>query len=656
MTQFLADLGILPTVAPDSLQLSEWVNDLLPVPGGSAQAPVMPDLLTAPAMTATYLQGVRDVIIASSKQRPLVRISDGNLENFYELDGEIDCSVEDLMDDTGKLTITVLWENWLQDLMVNDTLLVEDLNILVDPDPLNPDWRTRWGGKVTELHIKKDDKGTHSIQIVALHFREHAKRLLVAANPIFPPEIQLPRMWVLPGPCRTILAVTAFINLARLFLPGLSTITNVFNPAGWINPLNPDAALNVLPTEWPIQVAFVDTALDQSRWTSVGATWTTWHESFKDILTDSGCVMRAYTYLTTDKDSPNTELASLLDLGGEILSDLTGGLIGGDLETDVTKLSAPLRNCVMFSFEQVDGVTGPTGTAFDGLLDTVAVTLDDLITPVVISLNTADTFDPGQVLNGETVQDASGVDQTYLIEQLLDVAPNPPAVIWWDGTYNGLINTDITLHKGSVKTIMTGSKSPTIVNQAITFAIRYGLSQLSDVINTWLTLPSGQTQVPGTPGLDNLYQGQLDNTLLAWQRFTDPIRALYAGDVAWQEHFERGSGTAYTLASILTLRDGDWKTRPFAAFKADTINGHPWMADIDYYLADRVGFEQNGIIYVDNVYGIKREWSWDKALLVSCKIGEDKQRSDPFAAAFKTMANLYSLVGEMAGEGTLFQG
>jgi hypothetical protein len=652
VTQFLADLGVIPTVSPDTLRFTEWVQNLLPTPG----APAQPDLLTQPAATATYLGGVRDTAIAGSKIKPLIRVTDGNVENMWELVGEVQGSVEELMEDTGKATVNIKWAHWIKDLLINDTLAVEDLNLLIDWDPLNPNWRRRWGGKITEIHIKRDDKGIHSIELTALHFREHAKRLLVAANPIFPPEIQLPRMWVLPGPTRTILAATSFINLARLFMPGLSTITNIFNPAGWLNPLSPDAYENILPTSWPIQVAFVDTGLDQSRWSSVGATWTTWHESYKDLLTDAGCAMKTYVYLTTDEDSPNVELASLLSLAPDILA----GLLGIDVslvDAAVAKLAAPTRNAVVFAFEQHDGVTGPTGTVADGFLDTVAVTLDDLITPFAIDLNTGDTYDPGRVLNGEPVQDASGIDHTYLIEQLLGVAPDPPAVIWWDGTYNGLVNTDLTWHKGAVKTIMTGSKSPVIVNEAITFAIRYGLAELSSVINLYLGIWSGgQQQVPGTPGLDNLYQEQLSNTLLAWQRFTDPIRALYAGDMAWQEHFERGSGTAYTLASILTLRDGDWKTRAFAAFKAETLNGHPWIADLDYALADRVGFEHDSVIYVDNVYAIKRVWSWDQALTVTVKIGEDKEKSDPFHAAFKTMANIYGFAGQLAGEGTIFEG
>jgi hypothetical protein len=140
---------------------------------------------------------------------------------------------------------------------------------------------------------------------------------------------------------------------------------------------------------------------------------------------------------------------------------------------------------------------------------------------------------------------------------------------------------------------------------------------------------------------------------LAWERFTDPIRALHGGDVAWQEHFEKGSGTAYTLSGIITLRSGNWKTREFAAFKAETVIG-PWIADYDYFLGDRVGFEKSGIIYVDNVYGIKRDWNWKKPFDVTVKIGDDRQRDDPFHAAFKTMQGVYSLVGQLLGEGTVF--
>lgn len=638
------------TLSVPALKLSNFVADVLPTPGTNG----VPDPVTDPAGCATYLSGIRETLIESTKLKPMVRVADANLDLMAELDGELSGMCEELVEDTGKATIVINYSSWLVDWMTNQTHPISDLHLLIDPNPLEQDWRTRWGGKITEIHIKRDDKGVHSVELVALHFREHAKRLLVAANPWFPPEIQLPRMWVLPGPLRTILFITTFINLARLFMPGWSTITNIANPAGWINPLNPDAALNILPTEWPIQVAFVDTVLDQSRWTTVGGTWTTMHETYKDLLTDAGCQMRAYTYLTTDKDSPNTELANILTLAPDL-----AGMLGIDLSQvgdALADLAAPRRNCVVFAFEQKDGVTGPTGTAADGLLSTVAVTLDDLITPIVVDLNDGTTWDPGYTLNGIPLADAAGVEESMLIRQLTGVAPEPPKVIWWDGPNNGMVNTDLTWHKGAVKTIMTGSKSPTIVNQAQTFAIRYGLSQLSTVVNWWLGIAAqgGQQQVPGTPGLENLYQGQLDNTWLAWQRFTDPIRALHGGDIAWQEHFEKGSGTAYTLSTQLTLRAGDFKTRAFNSFKATPIDGHPWICDYDYRLGDRVGFEQEGVIYVDNFLGRKREWDWTSPMKNTAQIGEDRQRDDPFAAAFKTIANVYSFASQVAGEGTLF--
>jgi len=626
---------------------SRWVDGLLPVVG-----PEVPDQRISPCRTAAYLEGKRQAVLQVGKVRPLIRLADKNLEYMTELEGELSCSVEELWDDSGVAKVVITYDNWLMDYITNQTMPVEDLHLIIDFVPTKPNWRTRWGGKITEINIQSDERGTHSIELTALSHREHAKRILIAANPVFPPEVQLPRMWVLPGPARTICAVTLAINLARLFMPGWSTGTNVFNPAAWINPLGPDALLNFSPLNWPIQVAFVNPALDQSRWTTLGAAWTDAHTVFKDVLADSGVMMRAYTYLTTDEDSPNTELEQLLD------TELIESVIDQPLGTlaEIKKLAAPARNCVVFAFENKSGATGPTGTVADGLLNAVAVTLDQLITPLVVDLRSGETFDAGQTLNGQTVQDAAGIDRTFLLERLALTAPDPPMVIWRQGEFNGMLTNDLTWRKGSVKTVMTGSKSPTIVNEAQTFAIKYGLARLSDVINNYAANlgAAGQTQVPMTNGLDNLYQNQLDNTLLAWQRYTDPMRALHAGAHAFQEHFEAGTGTAYTLASILTLREGNWKTRPWASFKATTLNGQPWVCFIDYQLGDRLGFEHDGIIYVDNVYGIKWEWNWEKPVGVTLKIGEDRMRSDPFGAAFKTLANVWKFASQLAGEGTLF--
>lgn len=627
---------------------NQWVFNILPLAGSSG----VPSLLTEPAQCATYLTGLRGIVENNNSLRPLIRLWDGNLENNLQVTGELSCSVEEVADETGSLELEILQDNWIVSWIKDQTMVTADLNITVDPHPTKPDWRTRWGGKIVELHFGKNDKGNHTIKFKALSFREHAKRLLIAANPIFPPEVQLPRLWVMPGPCNTVCATTAFVNLGRIFEIGWSQIDNIFNPFAWVE------GTSVLPTQWPIQVAFLNPINDQSRWTCIGANWQqNWHDGFKDIMSDAGCFMRVYTYLTTDADSPNEDLNQILAVSG---AD-TGG---GDL------LGNPQRNCCVFSFENKSGVTGPTGTLLDGLLQLVAVTLDDLITPIAIDLLTGQTFDPGQVLNGETVQDASGIGQTFLIESLLGLAPKPPNVIWWDGQYNGVLTSDLYWHKGSVKTIMVGSHSPVLVNEAQTFAIKYALAELSYLIyaanpdagaggglgaTVDVSVQASSWMAPGTPGLEELYQGQLDDVLFAWERFTDPIRAFYSGDLSWQEHFQKGaSGTAYTLAGILDIRVGDWNTRAYGTFKASTYDGYPWVADYDYFLGDRVGFEQDGIIWVDNCYRIKREWDWEKPMGVEVTIGDDKQKQDPFGAAFRTIAMVYNLVGNMLGQGTIF--
>jgi hypothetical protein len=808
-------------LGPEALQFSQWLANVFQPVGYNGT----PDLATNPMETYQYLNNRRNVQADAANQPPLVRIADKNL-NIMTTIGDINggsylsCEVEELIADSGKAKCVLLFSHWLTNWIINENSIYEDLHLLVDPIATQPGWRTRWGGKITEINIINNADGTGTVELHAVSMREHTKRLLFAANPIFPPEVQLPRMWVLPGPTRSVLMITMFINLARIFLPGLSFITNVFNPAAWLNPLSPDALLNINPMSWPLQVAFVNPIIDQSRWTVLGATWTDWHSAMNDILADSGVVCRAYTWLTTDVDSPHTELVDLitgLAGAGVDLLDLFGlGTIGelvSTVGTDIAALARPTRNCVVFSLEDDSGQTGPTGTALDGLLNVIGVTADDLITATLLNVDT------GQTLNGEPIIDVAAPSPP-IIQTLLGVAPAPPKVIWREGQFNGMLKSEVNMHKGPVLTVMTGGRSPTIVNESITFAIKYGLSQLSDMItlavgaSATFTPDNFTWQQPLTNGLDSLYQGQLDNccardtlvhgpdgderidvlaargtpfrvwsvtpdgervsavatvafkkgaaelfeykledgrsikttrehrflsdcgfirgadvgvstrlatvdheelpsqmrevlphmindalykavpssaavkylrvvsirsigiddffdmhvpgwenysangfwnhnTLLAWERFTDPVRAVWAGDLQYQEYFERGSSTAYTLAGWLTLSEANFKTRPFYGFTTEVRNGAPWIIGDDVLLGDRAGFELGGVIYVDQITAVKHTFD-RKSTTVSMSIGDDRDKHDPVARAVRAMQSVYRGVSALFGEGTIF--
>lgn len=597
-----------------TLEFTQWINGVFKDRIVGKDGP--PDPSTDPMSAYRYVRGRRDVIEASARQRPMVRLFDKNMEPVAQITGERSASIEELMSDAGQANVVLRHDNWLTDFILHQTKVHEDLHLVVDPNPTRPTWRTRWGGKVTGINAKRDRSGIHTLELEAISNRQHARTLMFGSNPIFPPEVQLPKMWVLPGNTRTILAISMFVNLARLFFPVLSIPANVFNPAAWIN----GGITGLDPLSWPLQVQFVNPLLDRSRTSVVGATWTDWHSAMNDLLKDAGCSFRAYTWLTEDDESPHTELV-----------DLVKGL--GPLEDAVDAVARPHRNCVVFALEDKSGVTGPTGTAADGPINLIGATLDDLITETLFPLDRDN--------DGET-------DPVF--RELLGVAPEKPKCIWYDGQFSGIVESERRLHKGPVKTVMTGSRSPQILNQAITFGVRYALSQLAQVINYVF----GAYQQPGSEGLDNLYQEQLSNTLFAWQRHTDPVRALWTGDFAWQEVMERGSGTAYTLSGILTLRIGNYKTRAWQGFTTKVINGRPHVVDVDVGLADRAGFEQGGVIYTDQITAIKRTWSRDEPVTVHLAIGDDSDKEDPAARGLRVLQAVWSTLSMFLGEGTVF--
>jgi hypothetical protein len=426
------------------------------------------------------------------------------------------------------------------------------------------------------------------------------------------------------------------------------------DPVSWLNPLNSSSLFNVNPLNWPIQVAFVNPVSDQSRWTVLGATWTSWHDASTDILRDSGCMARAYTWLTEDIDSPHTELVDLtsiaIDLVGSIVEQLLGlnPTLATSLMNDVASVIRPGRNCVIISFEDKSGQTGPTGTAFDGLLNVLGVTLDDLVSSTLINADT------GLTLDGEPVFDLQG-NEFPIFESLLGVAPEPPKVIWREGQFMAQIEANHLLHKGSPRRVMTGGKSPKIVNDLQTFAIKWGLSQLSDLINPLLgTWENTAWQTPLTPGLDELYQGQLDNVLLAWERITSPLKLLWGGDLDFQEYFERGSSTAYTLSSIVTLQTALWKSRAYQGFKGEILNGYPWTIDVDTGLGERTGWEFSGVIYVDQIHAVGRRVDRKSPMRTTVTVGDDKDKPDPLLRTIRALQGVYALFGAFLGEGTLF--
>lgn len=572
-----------------------------------------PDARVDPIQAYRYIVSRRNVIIGSFKQRPLIRLWDKNMNLIGRITGERDVSWQELMYSAGAGSITIQRSNWLGDFLLKDVRADEDLHITIDPRPTKRSWRTRWAGKVTAAHVKRTSEGTHQITLDLISVWEHWRHIAFAANPVLPPEFQFPKIYMIAMNTRSAIATTGILNLMRQYNPVLAVATNIFNPGHWLTPvqdLNLDGSANFNPLDWPVQMGFVNPVIDQSRFTFVVSRWTMADVATEAILKDAGCFMRAVMFLEEDEDTPHEELA---DLVGQ-------------------RAARPGRNAVVFLPLNKSGVTGPTGTLIDGIFNLIGATGDDLLTEIVFPID----------------NDLDGITDP-LFRKWLGVAPAKPKVIFRDGEFSGIIESDRIQYKAKARTILTGGKSPGWLNQAQTFAIRFALSQLQTVVTAGLFAQEGGPPVGS--GIENVYQGQLDDTAFAFEKWTDPKRVFSMGSHALLEHMENGSGTPYTVSGVITMRVGQYKTRPHTACKVSVVNGYPWLVYEDFDLGDRVAFELADILFTDQVSGIKWSYSNEQALKCDLSIGTDDDEEDPFARGLRAIQGVWGVVGMILGDG-----
>lgn len=539
-------------------------------------------------------------------KKPLIRLYDKKMQLMARIEIPESWDCEEIAHDDGAAHIEIVGKDnaWLRDIIVRKTRPAEDLHITIDPDPDKPhDWKNRWGGKVETIKDVKEYGKPTVTTLTVIHNRRHLSKFNLAATPLLPPAVQPLKMFLWGGPCASTCAIAMMVNLARVYtlnawwpLP-----RNIMAPETWLE--------NLSPLNWPVQVMPINPLFDQSRWCTIGARWKDAKTVLTPVMKDAGVICHAYTWLPGDPPP----------------YDVFGPL------RDVLK---PTRACVILSFENDSGVTGPTGTAIDGLINLFAATADDLITEALFPID----------------GDGDGETDPFF-RKLFGVAPKRPPFVYRDIGYGGAKRREMTIHKCQAIIINTGGRSPQWVNQAITFGIKYALAQLSNVISLG---PAGAANAPGSVGLEELYQGRLDDTLLAFINFIDPIRSAEVGPYAYQEHFEPGSGSAFTISSVMTLREGWWKTRPYTSFKFDVADGAPFVIGEDIRLGTRCAAEDQGVLYTDQIMAIKRQGGRNISSRPQLSFGDDSREEDPVAQGFSTIANVANFAALLAGSGEMF--
>ena len=568
--------------------------------------------MTAPVLTASEFAAIEMQLLERSwayrhrpVKQPLIRVWDKHHTTAWRVMIPESWDCEEIAHDDGSAHIEIVGKDndWLRDLIVHKTRPAEDLHVTIDPDPDKPhDWKNRWSGKVETIKDVQERGKPTVTTLNVIHNRRHLSKFNLAASPLLPPAIQIPKMFLWGGPCASTCATAMLINLARVYTLNAwwPIPRNIMNPSTWFE--------NISPLNWPVQVMPINPLFDQSRWCTIAARWKDAKTVLTPVMKDCGVICHTYMWLPGDP-APYEAFGPLKEA------------------------LKPTRACVILSFENDSGVTGPTGTAIDGLINLLASTADDLITELLFPI------------------DADGDGETDpFFRKLLGVAPKRPPYVYRDVGYGGPERREMTIHKSQAVIFVTGGRSPGWVNQAITFAIRYGLSQLAQVINYGL----GAYEQYGAEGLDNLYQGQLDDTLLAFINFIDPIRSAEVGPYAFQEHFETGTGSAFTINSIFTLREAWFKTRPYVTFKFDVGDGAPFVLGEDIRLGSRVNAEERGVLYTDQIMAVKRGGSRNESSRPALSFGDDSREEDPFAQGIATIANVANFAALLAGSGDMF--
>lgn len=565
-----------------------------------------------PIATWNQVNSRRRVIDEEAKAPSLYRLWDKSMKYIGTVRTHKSFDAEQMQHDTGTGEVVLRGSDWLIKFLRTDVRAEEDLNFTVDPYPHRRNWRWRWGFKVTDVAVGRAEDGEVTVTLQIAENREHWKHILFGATVFAPPEAQPIKCWLLPGNCRTIVATSGAANLARLFNPALAVFTNLLNPGAYVGAvLGAGAPGNFSFLHHPIQMQFVNPIFDTSRTSVIMSRWQDAHSVTEAMLRDAGCQVRVYTWLEEDEDSPHPELAALI---GE-------------------KAARPSRNCYVIACEEKAQYAGITGLAPDGAIKLLAATGDDLI---------------GTVLYAD--EDGDGQNDP-LIRKWFGAAPKRPSLVFRDGDRSAIISSEHHMYKSKAKTIMTGGKSPAWLNQVQTFLIRYAISKIAEAITS---MPGAPAQLPGSEGIENVYQNQADDIAFAFMRYTDPNRELRSGDYGLLEEFVQGSGSAYVIASPLTIREGLDKTAPRHAFKVQVRNARPHRIFIDYDMGDPALFEIDGILSQDHVSALRLKEDETTPKTFGISIGDDRESDSGLARVTRTAQEFWNGLATLFGSGSMF--
>ncbi|WP_205868994.1 hypothetical protein [Mycobacterium colombiense] len=463
----------------------------------------------------------------------------------------------------------------------------------------------RWSGRVNSYSNALNNR-LRTCTIELIDDFAWFSRMLVWPNFELPIEIQVPSNAVYVGPAiscvLTMIAEQAFRLQSGIWNFINDPIVSVLSlPVAWQDFLQRwnMAGGNLLQyLAAPICVMFQNPIFDTSPWVALTGRMDKIYDLIKDTLMDYGLALQINLWLPGDPQ-PGTEalMASMLPL----VTELTGPTL--------------VVTCV-----DRRGVTGPTGTFIDGLVE--------------------DVVDLEHSLLGNTLSPFLNPNNEYYPANLgINIAPTlgvnfVPSWVLFNGDdpkFSGLDSFKLTGYHPLAHTVVGGGKSPKWLDDLINATLEF----LIDAIE----ITVGFTGIP-----DTLLNGTFDDILLAFQEQINYERRLQLGPFGFPEYFMKTGASAYTLDEWFALMQGMFDSQGYTCIQLTWQDGRPYEIGRDVFLGGLVSFVLDGLLYTDYVYSFKIKDDRKTRALVEIVVGDGKREVNPILRVVRMLTGLEQVV------------
>jgi Siphovirus ReqiPepy6 Gp37-like protein len=407
----------------------------------------------------------------------------------------------------------------------------------------------RWSGRVIACEdrlsmIHGTDRPVNTVVVTLASDYMWLSKILCWPNFLMPLQAQFPDEALYLGPAVTCIATLIQEQAFRL-QSGIWELSNNLGSldldwTSWFGTLlESDGDLQTMLMT-PIVVVPVDPILDTSPWVSFSGRMDQLDTLIEQVCKDTGTNVAVGLWLPTDPQP--TGLSATLTVP-TILVQVTNNL----------------------------SVTGPSGTFLDGILqDTVDLSASDVGDMLAPFLNPTNEFAP----------------QGINIAPVLGINFVQPWVLFTDDPRSGLINYSIKGRHPLAFTVVGGGKSPQWIDDLLNITSSWAIDALTTLIG-----------ISGIP--DDLFDGIIDDVILAFQQIENGQRRLDLGPYGFPEFFVQTGSSAYTLDEWFALEGAMWDTRGLYTYQWTWLNGFPYTLGVDIFVGQLASFANRGQLYTD---------------------------------------------------------